>query len=100
MPVPAAAIAERRLIDRLLRADAVRPASGIVLDGLRWIEQRRLAKLVALGVVRPEEGGRYYLSAPALADRMRARRLRLVVALAIVVLVMLAAAAVVAPSVK
>ncbi len=71
-----------------------------MLDGLRWIEQRRLAKLVSLGVVREEGGGRYYLSAPALADRMRSRRIRVVVAMMIVVLVMFAAAAVVAPSVK
>jgi hypothetical protein len=96
MPVPAAAIAERRLIDRLLRADAVSPAAGIVLDGLRWVEQRRLAKLVSLGVVREEDGGRYYIYAPALADRIRTRRIRLVVAVMTVIVLMLIVVAVTA----
>ncbi|HEY2907031.1 MAG TPA: hypothetical protein VGJ29_14105 [Vicinamibacterales bacterium] len=98
--VPVGAIAERRLIHRLMAANAVSPAAGVVLDNLHWVEQRRLSRLVALDVIRKENGGRYYLSAPALADRMRSRRLRLVVAMMIVVLMMLAAAAVVAPSAK
>jgi hypothetical protein len=99
MPVPPAAAAERRLIDRLLRANAMSPAAGVVVDNLRWVEQRRLAKLVMLGVIREEDGGRYYLFAPALADRLRSRRMRLVIAMMIVVLVMLAAA-VMAPGVR
>jgi hypothetical protein len=99
MPVPPGAAAERRLIDRLLRANAMSPAAGVVVDNLRWVEQRRLAKLVMLGVIREEDGGRYYLFAPALADRLRSRRMRLVIAMMIVVLVMLAAA-VMAPGVR
>lgn len=98
--VPAGIIAERRLIHRLMRANAVSPAAGVVLDGLGWVEQRRLGKLVALGVIREEDGGRYYIFAPALAERMRTRRLRAAIALIIVVLLMLAAAALTAPGIS
>ncbi len=98
--VPPGVIAERRLVDRLLRANAISPAAGITLDNLRWVEARRLTKLVALGVIREEDGGRYYLFAPALADRMRSRHRRLAAALLIVVLLMLLAAALVAPGVR
>jgi hypothetical protein len=98
--VPPGAIAERRLVDRLLRANAVSPAAGIALGDLRFVEQRRLAKLVTLGVIREEDGGRYYIFAPALAERMRSRRLRLAVVLMIVLLLMLAAAALTAPGIS
>jgi hypothetical protein len=98
--VPPGAIAERRIIDRLLRANAISPSAGIVLENLRWVEARRLGKLVALGVIREEDGGRYYLFAPALAERMRSRRRRIVAALLVVVLLMFLAAALVAPGVR
>ena len=98
--VPPGAIAERRLIDRLLRANAIDPPSGIVLDNLSFVQERRLKKLVGLGVIREEDGGRYYLFAPALAERMRSRRLRIAIALLIVILLMMLAAAVAAPGIR
>jgi hypothetical protein len=76
MAVPAGAIAERRLIMRLLRAGAVSADTAAPLDGLRWIQARRLARLLAAGVVREAAPQRYYLEAPALADRLTARRRR------------------------
>jgi hypothetical protein len=97
MPVPPGAVAERRLVDRLLRANAISPAAGVPLDGLRRADARRLRKLVALGVIREEDGGRYYLFAPALADRLRSRHRRIAAVLLIVVLLMLLAVALVAP---
>ena len=83
--VPYGAIAERRLIERLLMADAVGAGTAQPLENLRWIEARRLRRLIALGVVREAAAGRYYLYAPALAQRMASRRLRLLIALLAVV---------------
>ena len=86
MPVvPCGAIAERRLIERLLKADAVGAGTSQPLENLRWIEDRRLRRLIALGVVREAAAGRYYLYAPALAKRMASRRLRLLIAMLAVV---------------
>ncbi|MBZ5557779.1 MAG: hypothetical protein LAO77_10950 [Acidobacteriia bacterium] len=83
--VPAGAIAERRLIQRLLKADAVRSDSAQPLENLRWVQQRRLERLIGLGVIREASAGRYYLYPPALADRMAARRVRVVMALLAVI---------------
>jgi len=78
-------IAERRLIDRLLRSNAVWPGNGQPLDGLRWIESRRLQRLIAAGVIRDEGDGRYYLYAPAYAARMSGRRQRVLIAMLFVI---------------
>ncbi len=83
--VPPGVIAERRLTDRLLRANAVWPGNGQPLDGLRWIERRRLQRLIAAGVIREEGDGRYYLYAPAYAARMSGRRQRIVIIMLFVV---------------
>jgi hypothetical protein len=83
--VPAGAIAERRLIQRLLKADAVRSDAAQPLEHLRWAQQRRLERLIGLGVIREASAGRYYLYPPALADRMASRRVRVVMALAAVI---------------
>jgi hypothetical protein len=82
---PYGAIAERRLIQRLLAADAVRADSAHALDHLRAIEQRRLRRLISAGVVREAGGGRYYLDPPALAARMASRRVRVMIAMFVVV---------------
>jgi hypothetical protein len=50
--VPVGAIAERRLIRRLLKADAVRSEAAQPLENLRWAQQRRLERLIDLGVIR------------------------------------------------
>jgi hypothetical protein len=90
MPVPPGAIAERRLIDRLMRARAFSAANAQPLSDLRWIEQRRLQRLVRVGVIREETPGRYYLDGPALADRLLSRRRRVAIAVTAVLLIMMA----------
>ena len=85
MPVPYRAIAERRVADRLLRANAVWPGSGQPLENLRASHGRALRRLVAAGVIREEGAGRYYLYAPAYAAHMAGRRRRILIALAIVI---------------
>ena len=87
MPVPPGAIAERRLIDRLMRARAFRPADAQPLFDLRGIEQRRLPRLLGAGVIREEPPGRYYLDGPALADRLLSRRRRVAIAVTTIVLI-------------
>lgn len=69
---------------RLMHADAVSAANAQPLDGLRWLQARRLARLVAKGVVREASPGRYYLSIPDLATHMTMRRHRVAVAMALV----------------
>ena len=83
--MPYRAIAERRLLDRLLQSNAVWPGSGQPLDGLRAIERRTLRRLVTSGVIREEGAGRYYLYAPAYAALKHSRRQRFVLALIFVV---------------
>ena len=83
--VPAGLIAERRVVMRLMRADAVSAAAAQPLDGLRWLQARRLRRLLNKGVVVEAQPGRYYLNVPALADHMTARRHRAAVALALVI---------------
>ena len=90
--LPYGAIAERRLIERLLAADAVRADSAQPLERLRAIEERRLRRLTSEGVIRAAAGDRYYLYAPALAGRMANRRYRLL-AVAIVAIALASAIA-------
>ena len=75
-PVPAGLIAERRVVNKLMLANAVSAEAATPLDGLRWVQARRLRKLVDAGVVIEPQPGRYYLQIPALAERMTARRQR------------------------
>src|SRR5437899_2444048 len=72
--LPAGLIAERRLIQRLLRSNAVAPAEAQPLADLRGAESGRLARLIGIGVVRESPPGRYYLSAPALLRALRDAR--------------------------
>ena len=85
MPVPVGVIVERRLIERLLRAEALGPATAQPLSDLRWVERRRLGRLQDAGVVREGTPGRYYLDGPALADHLSRRRRRLLIAIVLVV---------------
>ncbi len=82
--VPVALIAERRLITRLMRADAVSAAGAQRLDDLPWFQSRRLVRLMSKGVVREAQPGTYYLNAPALADHLQSRRRRVALAMAVV----------------
>lgn len=74
--VPAGLIAERRVVKKLMLANAVSPDTATSLDGLRWLQARRLNRLINAGVVTETQPGRYYLQIPALAERMTARRRR------------------------
>lgn len=67
-----------------MRADAVSVANAQPLNGLSWIQSRRLSRLVAKGVIRETTPGSYYLSAPDYATHQVARRHRIAVAMVIV----------------
>lgn len=84
--VPAGAIAERRIITRLLRADAMSAAQAQPLDRLSWIQRRRLQRLLNAAVITETQPGSYYLNAPALADRMTNRRIRVAIVMAILIM--------------
>lgn len=86
--VPVGLIAERRVITRLMRANAVTAEAAQPLDGLPWAQARRLRRLVDADVVREAQPGRFYLHAPALADRLTSRRRRAAVLLAAVIALM------------
>ena len=90
MPVSPRAVAERRLIDRLMRARAFTAADAQPLPDLRRIEARHLPRLIRAGVIREGAPGRYYLDGPVLADRLLSRRRRLAIALTSVMLIMMA----------
>lgn len=87
--IPVGLIAERRLITRLMRADAVSAPTAQALEGLPWFQSRRLQRLLNKGVVVEAQPGIYYLNVPALADHQIARRRRAAIAL-VVVLVLFA----------
>src|SRR5471032_1716421 len=85
MPVPARAIAEYHVCQRLLQANAVWPGSGVLLENLRGSHERSLARLVRAGVIREESPRHYYLYAPAYAARVHSRRQRALMAMIFVV---------------
>jgi len=89
MPVPAGAIAERRLIDRLLRGRAFTPDTAQPLADLRWVEGRRLQRLLAKHVILEPQPGRYYLDGPALADRLAWQRWVKAIALVCIILALM-----------
>ena len=86
MAVPLRAIAERRVIERLLRAGALAPDAAQPLSDLGWFEDRGLARLLEAGVARKDTTGRYYLDGPGLADHWYRRRRRVVLVLAALML--------------
>jgi len=69
---------------RLMRADAVSAPTAQPLDGLRWLQARRLQRLLNKGVIVEAQPGAYYLNVPALADHLTARRQRAALALAVI----------------
>src|SRR5437773_11253167 len=82
MPVPVGSIADRWIIEQLLRANALTPATAQSLTGLWGVRQRRLQRLLSTGVVREGAPGSYYLDAPALAAYWYGMRRRLLLAAA------------------
>jgi hypothetical protein len=84
--LPAALFAERRIIQRLLRSNAVDQAVAQPLADLQSAESTRLSYLIGRGVIREAPPGRYYLDAPALGEYwFGIRRKRALILLAIVV---------------
>ncbi len=79
-------VAERRVCERLLRANAVWPGSGRQLDNLRAGERRALRRLVESGVIRDEGEGRFYLYAPAYVALRSHRRQRILLVLLFAIL--------------
>jgi len=89
MPVPPyRAIAERRVTDRLLQANAVWPGSGQPLENLHAAQARALTRLIAKGVIREEGAGHYYVYAPAYAAHLASRRRRVMIAMICVIIAM------------
>ena len=95
MPVPNRVIAERRVTDRLMEANAVWPGNGRPREDLRGAQQRALARLVAAGVIREDGDRHYYIYAPAYASRMSNRRHRIVIVMIGVILAMFGTLAIV-----
>jgi hypothetical protein len=79
-------IAERRLCERLLQANAVWPGDSRQLGDLGAGEQRALRRLIESGVIRNAGEGRYSLYAPAYVALRRHRRQRILLALLFLVL--------------
>lgn len=84
-----ALVAEHRLVRRLHEAGALSPETAATLPELRWMEQRRLDRLLSLGVIREASPGRFYLDPDALAEYRGARQRRVLVALGVVLLALL-----------
>ena len=74
-----------------MRANAVSPETATPLDDLRWIQARRLTRLVDAGVIREPTPGRYYLEIPALAEHQTARRQRAALLMLLLMAAMLVA---------
>jgi hypothetical protein len=79
MAVPARAIAERRVAEHFLERDAVRPDSAIEYETARPVRARALTRLKDRQIIRPGQGNRWYLDAPAWMERRAERRKRVVV---------------------
>jgi len=93
--LPSGMIADRRIIQRLLRSNAVAPDGAQPLAGLGENETARLAQLVSDGVVRAVAPDRYYLDAPALGDYwfgVRRKRALIIVAIVAAVVAVIAIA--------
>jgi DNA-binding IclR family transcriptional regulator len=88
--MPHRLIAEWRLVQQLLRANAVTPANAQRLDLGRSTERRRLKQLLALGVIREAGSQRFYLDAPVLAARMASQRQNAALALLVLILLFVA----------
>ena len=93
MPAPPyRAIAERKVTDRLLLANAVWPGSGQPLENLRAAQARALKRLIAKGVIREEGADHYYVYAPAYAAHQASRRKRVLIAVLAAIIAMMVAA--------
>lgn len=81
--------AERRLIDHLRRAGAISPATARALPELRGIEEGRLERFLAAGVIREPAPGSYYVDEAVYATFRRDRRALVLSVLGVVLAVLL-----------
>ncbi|MBV9775246.1 MAG: hypothetical protein JO040_14930 [Gemmatimonadetes bacterium] len=84
-----ALIAEHRLVRRLRDAGALSPETACALPPLRWMEQRRLARLLDRSVVRETGPGRFYLDPDTWAQYRRERQRLVLTLLGVVAVVLL-----------
>ncbi len=77
MPVPARAIAERRIAEHFMSENAVRADSAVEYEPTRLVRARAFERLKDKGVVRSPGNGRWYLDAPSWTERSTGRRKRI-----------------------
>ena len=86
MPYPARAVAERRIAEHFLAADAVRPADAIAFETKWPVRARAFARLKDRDILKPAGQG-FYLDVAAWSERRASRRKRAAVFLAAVAVV-------------
>ena len=86
--------AERRIVERLRESDATSPAKAQPLPDLRWIEERRLHRLVAAGAIQETSNGSYFVNESVLDAYLQQRRGRVFAVLGAAVLAALGIASV------
>ncbi|WP_150124950.1 hypothetical protein [Tsuneonella mangrovi] len=75
MPVPAGAIAERRVVEQFIAADALRPSDAIEFKSIFSRRLRAFERLKQGGVIKSATGG-WYLDEDAWTERRSKRRKR------------------------
>ena len=81
--------AERRLNEHLRRAGATSPSTACELPELHGLEEGRLERFLAAGVIREPSPGKYYVDEPLYATFRRDRRALVVGVLGVVLAVLL-----------
>jgi hypothetical protein len=76
-PTIALTAQERRVLDRLRRADATSPGAARPVDELRPLEAEQLERLIEAGLIREAAPGAYYLDQVVYATYLRRRQLTL-----------------------
>ena len=81
--------AERRLIEHLRRAGATSPSTACPLPELHGLEEGRLERFLAAGVIREPSPGSYYVDETLYASFRRDRRALAVGVMGVVLAVLL-----------
>lgn len=82
--------AERRLIRRLRDAGATSPLRAYALGDLRWVQRRRLRRLLRVGAIREAHPGAYFLDESVYAEHRRVRWVRALVGVAVMLVILIA----------
>ena len=91
-PIPAIVIAaERRLVERLLERRAFSSSTAVPLLTDSFMAKRRLATLIAAGVIKEERPGQYWVDQAAWQARQARRRRTMLAVLASIIAVALGA---------